>query len=119
MCRHGHEFGHGLDAHLFHHFVTMGLDGALCRSKLATDLVVMLALNHEVEDLSLARGQRQKASVAHVGLDLQFARSLVASNRSFDRAEKLLGAYWLGEEIFRTGFDRAHGDRNVDVAGEK
>jgi len=86
MCRHGHEFGHGLDAHLFHHFVTMGLDGALCRSKLATDLVVMLALNHEVEDLSLARGQRQKASVAHVGLDLQLARSLVASNRSFDRA---------------------------------
>jgi len=49
-------------------------------------LVVMLALNHEVEDLSLARGQRQKASVAHVGLDLQLARSLVASNRSFDRA---------------------------------
>ena len=34
--------------HFFHHVVTMGLDGAFCRAKLMSDLLVLLSPNYKL-----------------------------------------------------------------------
>jgi hypothetical protein len=48
----------------------MGLDGAFCRTKLTSDLLVFLSPNYKLKDLSLARRQRQKASAEHIVIGL-------------------------------------------------
>ena len=51
------QFGKGIHLHLLHHLVAMCFHGALGRSQLMGDLLVDLAADDQIENLSLARRQ--------------------------------------------------------------
>src|SRR4051794_23652465 len=72
LCR-GYKFGQRLYRHLFHYSLTVSLDGAFCRSKLMSNLLVDLTSHYEVEDLSLARRQLRNANAEHIDLGAHFA----------------------------------------------
>ena len=50
----GYKFRQGLDLHLLHHPLAMGLDSTLGTTQRASDLLVAVAANDKVENLPLA-----------------------------------------------------------------
>ena len=50
-----HELGQGLGLHLFHHVMTMRLDGSFGRAEFTCDLLVHLSPHYPFKDLSFAR----------------------------------------------------------------
>src|SRR5258707_14969202 len=53
----GHKFRQRLDLHFLHNPVAMGLDGAFGRTDCAGNVLVGVAANDKVEDLTLTRRQ--------------------------------------------------------------
>ena len=56
--RNGDEFRKGLNLDLFHHSMAMSFNGPYRRPQLGCDLLIDLASNDKVENLSFPRGQQ-------------------------------------------------------------
>ena len=84
----GYKFRQGLDLHLLHHPVAMGLDGTLGTTQRAGDLLVAVAANDKVENLPLARRQCRDMSANDVPLALQATCHFMMCNRPFDCPKK-------------------------------
>jgi hypothetical protein len=117
--RNGDEFRKGLNLHLLHHSMAMSFDGSYRCPQLVCDLLVDLASNDKVENLSFPRGQKPYQASETIQLAKLTSPGLLKSERAFDGADELIGGDRLGQDVLGAGLDCLHRGRNIGVAGQK
>src|SRR5438309_2290130 len=91
------QFGERMNLHLRHHLVAMCFYGALGRSQLKSDLLVDLAADDQIENLSLAWRQGRYEPAKGIELAPLMACGLVALHGALDRVDQSLRRSRLGQ----------------------
>src|SRR5581483_1473926 len=115
--RHPHEFRERRRAHLVHDVRAMSLDRTRAQAELGRDLLVGLSVDQQVHDLALAPRQHRQPGQDVGALLARAPRAAIDLERAMDPVEQGLVAEGLLQEVERTCLHRAHGHRNVGVAG--
>ena len=108
-----------LNLALLHQIMSMHLDGAFRRPQCVSDLLVRLAANQQVENVTLARRElgNERTQDSHPMILRTYL--LAMREGTLDRLEQLLLAHRFGQKIFGAGLDRLHARWNIPMAGQK
>ena len=105
-----------LDGELSHEIRPVTLDGLLAYPEQRRDLLVGVAVDHQVEHLAFARCQEREAAGEPGTLDLELTRRPVELDRLVDAIEKQLAAERLLEVVERPRLERVHRRAHVAIA---
>jgi hypothetical protein len=97
----------------------VNLHGSLVDSEVAGDLLVESALQHQPEDLALARADRLEALANLVLAGALGALAGIARQRPLHRIEQVLLGGALLQEVFGAAAHRLHRRGGVGMAGEE
>src|SRR6266478_7351644 len=97
----------------------MSFHGALGCSQFMGDLLVDLATDDQIENLSLARRQGRYEPAKGIELAPLMACGLVARHGALDRVDQSFRRCRLGQEILGARLDGPHGRRRICMSGNE